>query len=61
MGREQGPEALEPFVAWARGQLRAQLAELKQEIEGLLGPFAEAVALAQTVSGVTQTPRLPLL
>jgi hypothetical protein len=48
-------------VAWARGQLRAQLAELKQEIEGLLGPFAEAVALAQTVSGVTQTPRLPLL
>ena len=35
--------------------LEAALDELQQEIERLLGPFAQAVALAQTLPGVAQT------
>jgi len=35
--------------------LESALAELQQEIERLLVPFADAVALAQTIPGVAQT------
>jgi transposase len=41
--------------------LEGALAELQQEIEGLLGPFAEAVALAQTIPGVAQTAAIALI
>jgi transposase len=37
------------------------LAELQQEIERLLGPFTETVALAQTIPGVAQTAAIALI
>jgi transposase len=41
--------------------LESALAELQQEIEGLLSPFAEAVALAQTIPGVAHTAASALI
>jgi transposase len=41
--------------------LESALAELQQEIERLLVPFAEAVALAQTIPGVAQTAAIALI
>ncbi len=41
--------------------LEGALAELQQEIERLLGPFAEALALAQTIPGVAQTAAIALI
>jgi transposase len=41
--------------------LESVLAELQQEIERLLVPFADAVALAQTIPGVAQTAAIALI
>jgi transposase len=41
--------------------LEGALAELQQEIERLLVPFAEAVALAQTIPGVGQTAAIAII
>ena len=41
--------------------LEGALAELQQEIEHLLVPFREAVALAQTIPGIAQTAAVALI
>jgi transposase len=41
--------------------LEGALAELQQAIEAQLAPFAEAVALAQTIPGVAQTAAIALV
>jgi transposase len=41
--------------------LESALAELQQEIERLLVPCADAVALAQTIPGVAQTAAIALI